>query len=59
MRASVPPQQVFDTPRTARPDAAKIVSSSPGLTAMEPTARAAKLLAPRGPFQECPPFFVT
>ena len=57
MSASAPPQQTFDTPRTARPEAAKIVFESPGLTAIEPTARLLKLSRPRGPTHELPAFF--
>jgi len=54
----VPSQQVLDTPRTAHPEAAKIVLPSPGLMAMEPTPRAAKLLASTRPIQDRPPLRV-
>ena len=56
MSASTPPQQTFETPRTARPDAAKIVFESPGFTAIEPTARLLKLSRPSGPTQVLPAF---
>ena len=58
MSASTPPQQVFDTPRTPRPEAAKITFELPGCTAIDPTARPANCATPIGPLHESPPLVV-
>src|SRR5215203_3121890 len=59
MSGSAPPQHVFEMPRVARPEAAKIVFDSPGFTSIEPTPRAEKASAPSGPFQPLPPLWET
>ncbi len=57
--ASAPPQQVLETPRTARPEAAKMTFELPGFTSIEPTARPANSFAPIGPCQTWPPLLDT